>query len=84
MIPNICNYAVLRCQAVPSVGGALHDFGWRLAKMASMAEKRIAEERKSWRKTKPFGFHARPETGADGCVVDRATLLFETSDTITR
>jgi hypothetical protein len=26
------------------------------------------EERKAWRKNKPFGFHARPETNADGWV----------------
>jgi len=27
------------------------------------------EERKAWRKNKPFGFHARPETNADGWVL---------------
>ena len=32
-----------------------------------MARGRLAEERKSWRKDKPFGFHARPETVSDGC-----------------
>mmetsp|Transcript_23137 Transcript_23137/g.64991 ORF Transcript_23137/g.64991 Transcript_23137/m.64991 type:complete len:163 (-) Transcript_23137:90-578(-) len=32
----------------------------------SLAAKRLASERKQWRKDKPFGFHARPETNADG------------------
>ncbi|DBB16145.1 TPA: hypothetical protein ACH3X3_015146 [Trebouxia sp. C0006] len=36
--------------------------------MAGMARTRIAEERKAWRKNKPFGFHARPETGNDGAI----------------
>lgn len=34
--------------------------------MSGVARGRLAEERKSWRKDKPFGFHARPETNADG------------------
>mmetsp|Transcript_4248 Transcript_4248/g.7027 ORF Transcript_4248/g.7027 Transcript_4248/m.7027 type:complete len:161 (-) Transcript_4248:342-824(-) len=34
----------------------------------SVARTRLAEERKSWRKDKPFGFHARPEGGEDGSV----------------
>jgi hypothetical protein len=37
--------------------------------MASIARGRLAEERKAWRKDKPFGFFAKPETNADGCVV---------------
>ncbi|KAL0042063.1 hypothetical protein WJX77_001974 [Trebouxia sp. C0004] len=36
--------------------------------MAGMARTRIAEERKAWRKNKPFGFHARPESGTDGAI----------------
>ena len=36
--------------------------------MAGVAMARLAEERKNWRKDKPFGFHARPETLDDGCV----------------
>ncbi|GAX78311.1 hypothetical protein CEUSTIGMA_g5753.t1 [Chlamydomonas eustigma] len=36
--------------------------------MAGVARSRLAEERKLWRKEKPFGFHARPETSADGSV----------------
>lgn len=35
--------------------------------MASLALGRLAEERKAWRRDKPFGFFARPEAGADGC-----------------
>ncbi|KIY95641.1 Ubiquitin-conjugating enzyme/RWD-like protein [Monoraphidium neglectum] len=34
--------------------------------MAGVARSRLAEERKNWRKDKPFGFHARPETLPDG------------------
>uniref|UniRef100_A0A061S294 SUMO-conjugating enzyme UBC9 n=1 Tax=Tetraselmis sp. GSL018 TaxID=582737 RepID=A0A061S294_9CHLO len=36
--------------------------------MSGVARSRLAEERKSWRKDKPFGFHARPETNSDGSV----------------
>ncbi|CAD7697652.1 unnamed protein product [Ostreobium quekettii] len=32
----------------------------------SVSRSRLAEERKAWRKDKPFGFHARPETNPDG------------------
>lgn len=35
--------------------------------MAGVARTRLAEERKAWRKDKPFGFFARPETAPDGC-----------------
>ncbi|KAL4447474.1 hypothetical protein ABPG75_004693 [Micractinium tetrahymenae] len=34
--------------------------------MAGVARSRLAEERKAWRKDKPFGFHARPETLENG------------------
>lgn len=34
--------------------------------MAGVARARLQEERKAWRKDKPFGFHARPETNEDG------------------
>lgn len=34
--------------------------------MAGVARSRLAEERKAWRKDKPFGFYARPETKEDG------------------
>ncbi|KAL4434609.1 hypothetical protein ABPG77_002732 [Micractinium sp. CCAP 211/92] len=34
--------------------------------MAGVARSRLAEERKAWRKDKPFGFHARPETLPNG------------------
>ena len=34
--------------------------------MAGVARSRLAEERKAWRKDKPFGFYARPETLKDG------------------
>ncbi len=33
-----------------------------------VARSRLAEERKAWRKDKPFGFVARPETAENGCV----------------
>ncbi|EIE24564.1 E2 ubiquitin-conjugating-like enzyme [Coccomyxa subellipsoidea C-169] len=36
--------------------------------MSGVARGRLAEERKAWRKDKPFGFFARPETAADGSV----------------
>eukprot|EP00798_Chlamydomonas_sp_ICE-L_P019048 gene19048-25648_t len=36
--------------------------------MSGVAKNRLAEERKAWRKDKPFGFHARPETAADGSI----------------
>lgn len=32
----------------------------------SIAEKRLAEERKSWRKDHPYGFSAKPESKPDG------------------
>jgi ubiquitin-conjugating enzyme E2 I len=32
----------------------------------SLAQSRLREERKQWRKDKPFGFWARPATAADG------------------
>lgn len=35
--------------------------------MASeVARARLMEERKNWRRDKPFGFHARPEKNPDG------------------
>ncbi|PRW60558.1 SUMO-conjugating enzyme SCE1 [Chlorella sorokiniana] len=34
--------------------------------MSGVARSRLAEERKAWRKDKPFGFHARPETTEGG------------------
>lgn len=36
--------------------------------MSGVAKSRLVEERKAWRKDKPFGFHARPETGSDGSI----------------
>lgn len=36
--------------------------------MSGVARGRLTEERKAWRKDKPFGFFARPETAADGYV----------------
>ncbi|GLC41473.1 SUMO-conjugating enzyme sce1 [Pleodorina starrii] len=36
--------------------------------MSGVARSRLQEERKAWRKDKPFGFHARPETADDGSV----------------
>lgn len=36
--------------------------------MAGVAKARLAEERKAWRKDKPFGFHARPDSNEDGSV----------------
>jgi len=34
--------------------------------MTSIARKRLAAERKAWRKSRPFGFYARPEKKVDG------------------
>jgi len=42
--------------------------------MSGVARGRLMEERKAWRKNKPFGFHARPETNADGCVFSSPSL----------
>jgi len=39
--------------------------------MAGVARARLAEERKAWRKDRPFGFTAKPETSADGCVENK-------------
>lgn len=36
--------------------------------MSGVARARLAQERKDWRKDKPFGFMARPETADDGSV----------------
>ena len=36
--------------------------------MAGIARSRLAEERKVWRKDRPHGFFARPETSKDGAV----------------
>ncbi|KAK9816686.1 hypothetical protein WJX72_003701 [[Myrmecia] bisecta] len=36
--------------------------------MSGIARSRLAEERKAWRKDKPFGFFARPENNEDGTV----------------
>ncbi len=33
----------------------------------ALARSRLVMERKQWRKDKPFGFHARPESLPDGC-----------------
>jgi hypothetical protein len=33
---------------------------------SGVARARLAQERKDWRKDKPFGFMARPETAEDG------------------
>ncbi len=40
-----------------------------MADAGGLARNRLLMERKAWRKNKPFGFHARPETEADGCVI---------------
>jgi ubiquitin-conjugating enzyme E2 I len=34
--------------------------------MTTIARNRLTEERKAWRKDKPFGFFARPESKPDG------------------
>ncbi|KAK9863404.1 hypothetical protein WJX84_012327 [Apatococcus fuscideae] len=36
--------------------------------MSGVARSRLTEERKAWRRDKPFGFHARPEQASDGGV----------------
>lgn len=43
--------------------------------MAGVARTRLAEERKAWRKDKPFGFFARPETAPDGAAPRLPGLL---------
>lgn len=42
--------------------------GWILcaAACSGVARARLAQERKDWRKDKPFGFMARPESADDG------------------
>ena len=39
-----------------------------MAAEGGLAKLRLAAERKSWRKERPFGFYARPETKSDGSV----------------
>lgn len=36
--------------------------------MSGIARSRLTEERKAWRKERPHGFFARPETSSDGSV----------------
>uniref|UniRef100_A0A7S0UUN9 SUMO-conjugating enzyme UBC9 n=1 Tax=Polytomella parva TaxID=51329 RepID=A0A7S0UUN9_9CHLO len=36
--------------------------------MSGIARTRLQEERKNWRKDKPFGFSAKPDTNEDGSV----------------
>lgn len=36
--------------------------------VGALAKGRLVQERKQWRRDKPFGFHARPESNADGSV----------------
>ena len=43
--------------------------------MSGVARGRLAEERKQWRKDKPFGFHARPVSKDDGCAVQKYASL---------
>ena len=43
--------------------------------MSGVARSRLAEERKAWRKDKPFGFFARPEARADGYGTRTAVYL---------
>ncbi len=38
------------------------------AKLDAVATGRLTQERKNWRKDKPFGFHARPAATEDGGV----------------
>jgi ubiquitin-protein ligase len=40
--------------------------------MAGLARQRLAEERKDFRKNKPFGFSAKPKKKSDGCALDFA------------
>ena len=37
-----------------------------MASVNSVCLNRLIEERKAWRKARPFGFSAKPDTGADG------------------
>ena len=41
----------------------------------SVARSRLCEERKTWRKDRPFGFFAKPETNDNGCVAKMAKLV---------
>ena len=53
--------------------------------MAGVARSRLTEERKAWRKDKPFGFVARPEQRADGYELsstEPAVLLRRLLDTV--
>eukprot|EP01116_Phalansterium_solitarium_P024304 TRINITY_DN8877_c0_g1_i2.p1 TRINITY_DN8877_c0_g1~~TRINITY_DN8877_c0_g1_i2.p1 ORF type:complete len:159 (-),score=6.66 TRINITY_DN8877_c0_g1_i2:174-650(-) len=34
--------------------------------MSGIAKSRLGEERKNWRKDRPFGFYARPKSNSDG------------------
>lgn len=39
-----------------------------MSDVGALARGRLVQERKQWRRDKPFGFHARPESNADGSV----------------
>jgi hypothetical protein len=43
--------------------------------MSGLARQRLAEERKAFRKDKPFGFSAKPMKGEDGCEDSRFAEL---------
>lgn len=40
-----------------------------MATTNSVTRNRLIEERKAWRKDRPFGFHAKPKVGDNGCVI---------------
>lgn len=50
-----------------------------MADAGGLACNRLLMERKAWRKNKPFGFHARPETEADGCVTGAICIVRRTT-----
>lgn len=49
-----------------AVSSSLLLHGWMCFFCSGVARARLAQERKDWRKDKPFGFMARPETAEDG------------------
>ena len=40
-----------------------------------VARSRLAEERKAWRKDRPFGFTAKPEANEKGCVHSKKNIM---------
>lgn len=61
MFNNILKFKCIESGAVIGISRAM-------ATTNSVTRNRLIEERKAWRKDRPFGFHAKPKVGDNGCV----------------